>query len=53
VDGLSNALQTLAKQPDLRVAMGRVGRQKIIDHFDWEVKVDRILRIYQEVAGVH
>ena len=49
VDGLRDALLTLAKQPELRVAMGRVGRQKIIDHFDWEVKVDRILEIYQQV----
>jgi glycosyltransferase involved in cell wall biosynthesis len=50
VDGLRNALETLAMQPDLRVAMGRVGRQKAIDHFDWEVKVDRIVEAYQQVG---
>ena len=49
VEGLSEALQVLAKQPDLRVSMGRVGRQKIIDQFDWEVKVDRMLEVYQDV----
>lgn len=48
VSGLRDALQTLAKQPDLRVSMGRVGRQKIIDQFDWEVKVDRILEFYRQ-----
>lgn len=51
IAGLSDALQTLAKQPDLRVAMGGVGRQKIIDHFDWEVKVDHMLEAYQQVMG--
>lgn len=53
VDGLRIALQTLAEQPELRVAMGRVGRQKIIDHFDWEVKVDRIVEMYQQVGVAH
>ena len=42
VAGLSDALQVLAKQPDLRVAMGGVGRQMVVDHFDWEVKVGHI-----------
>ena len=49
VAGLRDALQVLAKQPDLRVSMGRVGRQKIIEQFDWEVKVDRMLKVYQDV----
>lgn len=51
VTGLRDALQTLAKQPGLRVSMGRVGRQKIIDQFDWEVKVDRMLEVYQRVGA--
>lgn len=51
VAGLSDALQVLAKQPDLRVNMGCIGRQKIIEHFDWEVKVDRILEAYQQVGA--
>jgi glycosyltransferase involved in cell wall biosynthesis len=50
VDGLRDALETLAMQPDLRVVMGRVGRQNVIDHFDWEVKVDRIVVAYQQVG---
>lgn len=52
VVGLRDALQALAQQPQLRFAMGRVGRQKVIDHFDWEVKVDRILQAYRQVGGV-
>lgn len=52
VEGLRDALQTLAQQPYLRFAMGRVGRQKVVDHFDWEVKVDRIVDVYQQVGLV-
>lgn len=51
VDGLRNALQTLAKHPEKRIAMGRIGRQKIVDQFDWEVKVDRIVEIYQQLEN--
>ena len=50
--GLRDALQTLAQRPHLRFAMGRVGRQKVVDHFDWEVKVDRIVEAYRQVGGV-
>jgi glycosyltransferase involved in cell wall biosynthesis len=46
--GLANAMITLAESPELRQTMGRAGRQRIIDHFDWEVKVDQMLDIYQE-----
>ena len=51
VAGLNDSLQALAKQPGLRIALGCVGRQKVIDHFDWEVKVDRIMAVYQQVGG--
>lgn len=51
VAGLGDALQALAQQPHLRFAMGRVGRQKVVDHFDWEVKVDRIVDAYRQVGG--
>jgi glycosyltransferase involved in cell wall biosynthesis len=53
VDGFSNALQTLAKQPGTRIAMGRAGRQKIVAQFDWEAKVDRMLETYHEVIEAH
>ncbi len=38
----------MAKSPELRQAMGKAGRQRILDRFDWEVKVDTMLEIYQE-----
>lgn len=48
IDGLANAMVTLAQQPELRQSMGKVGRERILKYFDWEKKVDIILEIYQE-----
>ena len=48
ISGLATAMLKMAKSPKLRQAMGKAGRQRILDHFDWEVKVDTMLTIYQE-----
>jgi glycosyltransferase involved in cell wall biosynthesis len=50
VANLSSALVRLAKNPDERVAMGKAGRRKVIEDFDWEAKVDRMLGIYREAV---
>jgi glycosyltransferase involved in cell wall biosynthesis len=47
---LSTALVRLAKDPDERGAMGKAGRRKVIEDFDWEAKVDRMLGIYREAV---
>ncbi len=49
-DGFAAAMQRLAAAPDLRRALGRAGREKVVRDFDWEVKVDRMLARYREVA---
>ncbi len=48
---LANAMLKLAQSPELRKAMGQAGHQKIIDRFDWEVKVDTMLDIYQDAIA--
>ncbi|MGI0489201.1 glycosyltransferase family 4 protein [Pantanalinema rosaneae CENA516] len=48
IEGLSNAMLRLASQSELRQAMGQAGRQRIIDYFNWDTKVDRMIEIYQE-----
>lgn len=54
VDNLALALTRLAKSPDDRIAMGRAARAKVIQYFDWEVKVDNILAVYRSViTGAH
>jgi glycosyltransferase involved in cell wall biosynthesis len=50
VHGLSQAMLQLAKDPALRQQMGNAGREKVVQHFDWDRKVDRMLEIYEQVA---
>ena len=48
---LAKAMVTLAESPELRHRMGQAGHQRILDRFDWEVKVDSMLDIYQEAIA--
>jgi glycosyltransferase involved in cell wall biosynthesis len=48
VEGLARALVRLALHPDERIAMGRAGRKKVVEQFDWNRKVDDVLAIYRE-----
>ncbi|MGB3512381.1 MAG: hypothetical protein WBA93_24715 [Microcoleaceae cyanobacterium] len=41
----------MAKSPELRLKLGQAGRQRIIDEFDWEKKVDKILEIYHQAIS--
>jgi glycosyltransferase involved in cell wall biosynthesis len=50
VDNLTAALLRLANEPQERIAMGKSGRRKVLTHFDWEAKADRMLEIYNEVS---
>jgi glycosyltransferase involved in cell wall biosynthesis len=47
---LSAAILQLSRQPDLRRRMGEAGARKIVDQYDWEKKIDRIISIYAEMA---
>lgn len=50
IEGLSAAMVRLARFPDERLAMGSAARRKVVREFDWEVKVDRMLKLYQQVV---
>ncbi len=51
VRDLAGAMLKLAKSPELRQTMGKAGHQRILDRFDWEVKVDTMLEIYREAIA--
>ena len=51
VRDLASAMLKLARAPELRQAMGQAGHQRILDRFDWEVKVDTMLEIYREAIA--
>jgi glycosyltransferase involved in cell wall biosynthesis len=50
-DNLVIALVRLAKSTEERVAMGKAARIRVVQHFDWEIKVDHILTLYQSVIN--
>lgn len=49
---LRSAMVTLAHSHKLRLQMGRAGRQKAINEFDWHRKGDRMLEIYCEALDL-
>jgi glycosyltransferase involved in cell wall biosynthesis len=51
VDNFAHALEQLARSPQARVEMGRAARARVVEHFDWEVKVDRVLALYRSVVA--
>ena len=51
INYLATAMIKMAKSPELRQAMGKAGRQRVLNHFDWEVKVDKMLEIYEEAIN--
>jgi glycosyltransferase involved in cell wall biosynthesis len=51
VNDLAAAMLTLANSPELRTEMGRAGRRRVEEIFDWESKVDRILEIYGQTIN--
>jgi glycosyltransferase involved in cell wall biosynthesis len=53
VDGLVHALVRLATNPQDRRAMGKAGRRKVVEEFDWETKVDRMLGYYEAAVAPH
>lgn len=51
VSGFREAMSRLASSPELRQAMGRAGRERVVRDFDWERKADRILEVYAEAVA--
>jgi glycosyltransferase involved in cell wall biosynthesis len=45
------AMVRLARDPVLRQTMGQAGRAKVEREFDWEAKVDRMLKLYERACA--
>jgi glycosyltransferase involved in cell wall biosynthesis len=50
ISGFSNAITTLVKSAPLRNRMGEAGNQRVRENFDWERKIDQILKLYASVS---
>ena len=51
VAGLADAMLRLAGDAELRRRMGAAGRQKVLEHYTWERKGDRILGLYRRALA--
>ena len=53
IDGFSDAMAMLARDPSLRAELGAAGRKRVVEGFDWKGKVDRMLEIYRDAIERH
>jgi glycosyltransferase involved in cell wall biosynthesis len=48
VKGLADAMVTMARDETTRAHMGRAGRARVESEFDWAIKGQRIVQLYQQ-----
>ncbi|SEG52577.1 Glycosyl transferases group 1 [Bryocella elongata] len=51
IDGFRDAMQLLVEQPALGERMGAAGRARVEEHFNWESKVDTMLKVYESALA--
>jgi glycosyltransferase involved in cell wall biosynthesis len=51
IQGFADSMIRLASSQALRLRLGESGRKKVAQQYDWEVKVDRILELYDEARA--
>lgn len=49
IEGFAESMIKLAQDPALRSSMGEQGRHKAVSVFDWEHKLDEVLKVYQSI----
>jgi len=50
VEGLAEAMKSLANDPELRVRLGQAGQKRVREVYDWEVKGQFFAQIYEKVS---
>lgn len=51
VQCLADAMLNLAKDPELRVHMGQMGRKRVSEFFSWQGKAKKLVELYQEALS--
>ncbi len=51
IDGLTQAMSTLAKDHDKTATMGTAARKRVEENFSWRAKAERMFEIYNDVSG--
>jgi glycosyltransferase involved in cell wall biosynthesis len=52
VHDIANHLMELMQKPDLRNTMGREGRKRVVEHFDYRVVAKKFVEIVSETLGI-
>ena len=52
VEGFAAAMKRLIDEPEFAAQMGRAGRTRVVEHFDWWKKVDAMMQVYESVLPV-
>jgi glycosyltransferase involved in cell wall biosynthesis len=50
IEGLAAAMRRLAESPELRQRLGQAARERVLRNYDWNQKLESMLKIYQTVA---
>jgi glycosyltransferase involved in cell wall biosynthesis len=50
VNDMARTIEKLAKDPQLRRQMGKAGRRRVAEIYDWDVKGEKMLQIYEETV---
>lgn len=48
---LSQAMRRLLSDSELRVSMGKAARERVCQEYDWDVRVEKVLKGYRKVLG--
>jgi glycosyltransferase involved in cell wall biosynthesis len=51
IAGFADAMQRFIDNPELAARMGADARKKLLAHFTWQMKIDRMIEIYKSVVG--
>jgi glycosyltransferase involved in cell wall biosynthesis len=50
VQGLEDAMVRLAESPDVRRSLGEAGHLKVLNEYDWKVRIDQIIEVYHRAV---
>ncbi|MGG6293731.1 glycosyltransferase family 4 protein [Leptolyngbya sp. AN02str] len=53
IQGIAQAMVKLAQEPELRSHMGRAGRQRVQEQYNWESKGKQISHLYETLIHQH
>ncbi|MET0386544.1 MAG: glycosyltransferase family 4 protein [Polyangiales bacterium] len=50
-EAMAHAIDQLLDQPERRLAMGKAGRERVLEHFTWRRAAERTVDVYREVIA--